>query len=116
MKTALSISQLESKFLNPEFILKTQRQNVKDFYPSGIRFEENFEIHASTFDEIILQLSDKLSELMTFGESQTMQLLYQIDIPQSDFLRLTTDPEFISKMSVLIVQREAYKVYLRSRF
>lgn len=88
---------------------------MKDFYPSGIRFGTDFEIHASTYDEIILQLGNKLSELMTLGERQTLQLLYQIDIPQSDFLNLTTDPEFISKMSLLILRREAYKVYLRSR-
>ena len=53
---------------------------------------------------------------MTQGERQTLQLLYRIDIPQQDFLALTADPAFIEKMSELIVKREAYKVYLRSRY
>lgn len=116
MKTALSISQLESEFLDPEFILKTQRQIVKDFYSSGIRFGAEFEIEALSYLEIIDKVGEQLSELMTSGEQPTLQLLYQIDIPQSDFLALTTDPEFISKMSELIIKREAYKVYLRARY
>lgn len=116
MKTALTISQLETEFNNPEFVLKTQRQIVKDFYPSGIRFGAQFEIEAFSYLEIRDKVSEKLSELMTLGETQTLQLLYQIDIPQQDFLALTTDPEFISKMSELIIKREAYKVYLRSMY
>ena len=89
---------------------------MKDFYPSGIRFGAQFEIETFSYLEIIDKVSEKLSELMTLGETQTLQLLYQIDIPQQDFLGLTTDPEFISKMSELIIKREAYKVYLRSRY
>ena len=53
---------------------------------------------------------------MSAGEHQTMQLLYQVDIPQQDFLDLTSDPNFIQKMSILILRREAYKVYLRARY
>jgi hypothetical protein len=116
LKTALSISQLETEFTDPEFVLKTQRQIVKDFYPSGIRFGAEFEIETFSYLEIIDLVSEKLGELMTLGERQTLQLLYQIDIPQQDFLALTTDPDFITKMSELIIKREAYKVYLRGRY
>ncbi len=114
MKTARSISQLETEFTDPEFVLKTQRQIAKDFGISGISFREDFEAISQDYDRIIDQIGEKLSELMTLGESQTLQLLYQIDIPQSDFLALTTDPNFIDKMSALILRREAYKIYLRS--
>lgn len=81
-----------------------------------MRFGAQFEIETFSYQEIIDLISEKLSELMTLGETQTLQLLYQIDIPQQDFLALTTDPDFITKMSDLIVKREAYKVYLRSKY
>jgi hypothetical protein len=114
MKTALSISQLETEFESSDFVLKTQRQIAKDFGTSGIDFSSDFSANPLSYIELIDAVGEKLGELMTIGESQTLQLLYQIDIPQQDFLALTTDPDFIPKMSALIIRREAYKVYLRS--
>lgn len=114
MKTALSISQLETQFTDPDFVLKTQRQIAKDFGTSGIDFNSEFSANPLSYLELIDTVGEKLGELMILGETQTLQLLYQIDIPQQDFLALTTDAEFIQKMSALIVRREAYKVYLRS--
>ena len=116
MKTALSISQLETEFTEPEFVLKTQCQIAKDFGTTGISFNEEFESSTQEYGYIIDQIGEKLSELMALGERQTLQLLYQIDIPQEDFLALTTDSDFITKMSLLILRREAYKVYLRARY
>ncbi|MFT6500645.1 MAG: hypothetical protein ACJASQ_000754 [Crocinitomicaceae bacterium] len=114
MKTALSISQLETEFKSSDFVLKTQHQIAKDFGTSGIDFSSDFSANPLSYLELIDAVGEKLGELMTIGESQTLQLLYQIDIPQQDFLSLTSDPDFINKMSALIVKREAYKIYLRS--
>ena len=114
MKTALSISQLETEFTNPAFVLKIQHQIAKDFGTSGIDFSSEFNLTPLSYLELIHSVGEKLTELMTIGKSQTLQLLYRIDIPQQDFLALTTDTEFIQKMSVLIIRREAYKIYLRS--
>ena len=53
---------------------------------------------------------------MQLGETQTLQLLYIIDIPQGEFLSLTTDPDFLSKASLLIIKREAQKVHFSFLF
>ncbi|MDX2362580.1 MAG: hypothetical protein QNK23_17360 [Crocinitomicaceae bacterium] len=116
MKTQLSNQELTTHFHSDDFVLKTQRQIVKDFYVSGVSFGAEFEISTLSFETICDVVGEKIEEVMQFGETQFLQLLYQIDIPQGDFLNLTTDPNFISKMSNLIVRREAYKVYLRSQF
>lgn len=114
MKTALSISQLETQFTDPDFVLKTQRQIAKDFGSSRIYFSSEFCSNPLSYLQLIDAVGEKLGELMILGEAQTLQLLYQIDVPERDFLALTTDTKFIQKMSVLIIKREAYKVYLRS--
>lgn len=114
MKTQLSISQLELEFKSTDFVVKTQRQITKDFGTSGIDFNSEFSSSPLSYLELIDAVGEKLGELMTIGETQTLQLLYQIDIPQQDFLSLITEPNFIDKISSLIIKREAYKVYLRS--
>ena len=116
MKTQLSNTQLETEFKSSDFILKTQQQIAKDFGASGIDFDDNFGLKPLSYLEMIDLVSVKFSDIMTLGEMQTLQLLYQIDIPQEDFLGLTTDPDFLSKMSVLIIRREAYKIYLRNKY
>jgi|TARA_B110000879_G_scaffold24208_2_gene32153 hypothetical protein len=114
MKTALSISQLETEFKSSDFVLKTQHQIAKDFGTSGIEFTTAFFTAPLSYLELINSVGEKLGQIMTLGETQTLQLLYRIDIPQQDFLALATDTEFIQKMSILIIRREAYKIYLRS--
>jgi hypothetical protein len=83
---------------------------------SGIDFEETFTNEVLSLNEIIQHVSEKLEEVLKRGETATLQLLYQIDIPQNDFLALTTSTNFIPKMCELIVRRTAYKVYLRNMF
>ena len=59
-------------------------------------------------------VGDALAKVMQTGETNTLQLLYQIDLPQAQFLALTTDSDFLSKTAYLIIRREALKVHLRS--
>ena len=68
----------------------------------------------ATLSRITEIISEMLSVVLQKGERQTLQLLYQINIPQSQFLSNTTDPNFLLKTSQLIITREAQKVYLRS--
>jgi hexokinase len=116
MKLYLEKSVLSVQFQFPDFVLKTQRQIAKDFMQSGIDFEETFTNEVLSLNEIIQHVSEKLEEVLKRGETATLQLLYQIDIPQNDFLALTTSTNFIPKMCELIVRRTAYKVYLRNMF
>ena len=116
MKTQLSNQELLAHYQSPDFVLKTQRQIAKDFGTSGIDFNKSFENEELSLTDLLQITNEKLEEVLKLGETTTLQLLYQIDIPQSDFLALTSDPDFIPKMSDLIIRREAYKVYLRSKF
>lgn len=116
MKTALTHEQLLTEFQSSEFVLKTQHQIAKDFGQFSIDFSKEFMVNALELSKIVLQTEEKVAELMKEGEQRFLQYLYLVDIPESSFLALTTNPDFIGKISVLILQREAYKVYLRARF
>jgi hypothetical protein len=53
---------------------------------------------------------------MQEGETRLLQLLYTIDLPEKEFLSLTTQADFLALLSQRILFREAYKVYLRKKF
>lgn len=110
----LNRSDILDHFLNTDFVLKTQQQILKDFEISGNEFHAVLRNTAFSYEDLTEILSEMLSAVMKKGERQTLQLFYQIDIPQDQFLKLTTDPEFLIKISELIIRREAQKVYLRS--
>jgi hypothetical protein len=116
MKSSLSTSELILEFQTVDFVLKTQRQIAKDFSSSGILFNDLFEKVELSYDVLISTIASKLEEVMMHGETQLLQLLYQIDIPQNHFLDLLNQEDFGLKLSALILRREAYKVYLRSKF
>ena len=116
MKTALSQQQLLQEFESGQFILKTQKQIAKDFGQFSIDFSADFLNLPLTMSEILLKVEEKVAELMKESEQRFLQYLYLVDIPEISFLTLTTDPEFLPKMSELILKREAYKIYLRNRY
>lgn len=116
MQYLISEKELVSLFQSSDFVLKTQKQIAKDFYTTGVNFQDNFETEIFPYEQIVESVNEKLEDILKLGESTTLQLLYQIDIPQHDFLELISDPEFIQKMSALIIRREAYKVFLRTKF
>ncbi len=116
MKTALSHSQLVKEFESADFILKTQLQIAKDFGQFTIDFSSDFLQTPLSMSDILMETEEKVAELMKEGEQRFLQFLYLVDIPEKDFLELTSDEKFISKMALLIVQREAYKIYLRKKY
>lgn len=116
MNIFISNNELQNQFQITDFVLKTQKQIAKDFYSSGLYFDENFESHELLKNEILELIQHRLEEVINQGETQLLQLLYQIDIPQSTFLESIGESNFIMKLSDLILRREAYKVYLRSMF
>ena len=99
-----------------DFTLKTQQQIVKDFGVFGVKFPVEFEKDPFPITELRHLVSEKALEIMESGERQFLQLLYRIDIPENEFLGLTKNKEFMSKITDRIIYREAYKVYLRSKF
>jgi len=53
---------------------------------------------------------------MKHGESQLLQLIYIIDIPEKEFLSSVTQKEVVQILSEKILLKEANKVYLRRKF
>ncbi|MEJ6776343.1 MAG: hypothetical protein QNK85_03345 [Crocinitomicaceae bacterium] len=116
MNVFLTKAAIKLEFKSHEFTLKTQFQIVKDFNLSGIHFNSQFSSKELEYDQIILEIESNLVKVIKFGETQLLQLLYQIDIPQSRFLSLLGNPKMLGELSELILKREAYKIYLRRRF
>lgn len=116
MNDLITYSELQSYFDNEDFVLKTQQQIAKDFAKFNLIFSENFELVAHSKEEIESQMEPLLVDLMKEGETRLLQLLYTIDLSEKQFLALTTDPHFIPKLAEKILFREAYKVFLRSKF
>lgn len=116
MKSLLSHTDLNLQFQSVDFVLNTQQQIAKDFATVGIRFAPDFETREQNYDTIIGLVSEKIHEVIALGESTLLQLMYQIDIPQAIFLSMIGQADFQLAISEIILQREAYKVYLRSRF
>lgn len=116
MKSLLSHTDLNIQFQSIDFVLKTQQQIAKDFATVGIRFDPEFQNSEQHYDAIIGIISEKIHEVIELGESTLLQLMYQIDIPQSTFLAMIGQSDFQLALSEIILRREAYKVYLRSQF
>lgn len=113
-KYELTESRFIEQFEVIDFVLKTQAQIAKDFDHSGHDVDVNLYDHTHNLLELTEIVSVMLDAVLKKGEQTTLQLLYQIDVPQGQFLALTMDPEFLKKASQLIIRREAQKVYLRS--
>lgn len=113
-KYQLTEQEFLSRFEIPDFVLKTQYQIAKDFERSGELTDERLLKETLSLDDLTDLVGEILSLVLKKGERSTLQLLYQIDIPQAQFLALTTDEDFLRKVSLLIIKREAQKVYLRS--
>ena len=116
MDSFLSKNQVVEEFQSAEFVLKTQKQIAKDFTQFAIECDTDFLTNAFSYDSILLEIQDRMAELMKYGEQTFLHYLYQVDIPEIEFINLLNDSLFLPKMSELILKREAYKVYLRSKY
>jgi len=103
-------------FDTDSFVLKTQQQIEKDFAKYGIDFPEGFVTDPLSKIEIESILQEKVTSIMKFGETNLLQLIYTIDIPEKDFLNLVNSPDFLSTISSMILKREAMKVYFREKY
>lgn len=116
MNDLITYSQLQPYFDNEAFVLKSQQQIAKDFAKFNLFFGEEFEEQALKREEIESLIAERIADLMKEGETRLLQLLYTIDLPEKEFLSLTTQPDFITELSSRILFREAYKVFLRTKF
>jgi hypothetical protein len=107
---------LIQEFSNEKFVQDTVNQICRDFSRCG--WSLDFDLLNSTLvkSEIEELLAEKLVEIMKYGETKLLQLIYIIDIPENEFLSITSKSNFPQLMAEKIVLKEAYKVYLRSKF
>ena len=116
MEFMLDKTQVLEQFRIPDFVLKTQQQIHKDFSNQGITIAAVLLEKELDYNEIASIVTDALVEVMHLGERQLLQLNYQIDVPQKQFLKAITGKDPIEALTALIIRREAYKVFLRSKF
>lgn len=107
---------LISSFSNEDFVLKTQQQIHKDFAKFNLEFPEYFIFDVLDAFQIEQLIQEKLTEIIKFGETKLLQLMYTIDIPESQFLKIITRSDFLILLSKAVLKREALKVYLRSKY
>ncbi len=107
---------LNQELTSEDFVLKTQGQIAKDFGTAGIDFPSSFQSAPMEVDRLILEISIRLKELQTSSSSGFSQLLYQIDLPESILPDLAQTDDFYLNLAEAVLKREAYKVFLRSKF
>jgi len=112
MNTELLIQE----FLNEKFVQDIVNQICKDFSRCGWDLDSDFFNRTLVKTEIEDLLAEKLVEIMKLGETQLLQLIYIIDIPEKEFLSIISEPNFPKLLAEKIILKEAYKVYLRSKF
>ena len=116
MEFILSRKQVLEQFRIPEFVLQTQQQIHKDFSVQGLTVDNILLEKELDYEAIFSIVTDALDRVMRLGERQQLQINYQIDIPQSKFLQAITEENPIEELSALIIRREAFKVYFRTKF
>lgn len=116
MQDLITWSTILPYFDEEAFVLKTQQQIAKDFAKFNLEFPEDFTVKALEREVTESMIQEQLSDIMRFGETRLLQLLYTIDISEKQFLNLAVKGDFIRELAQMILFREAYKVYLRLKF
>jgi len=116
MNELSEFSALQQSLKDRDFVLKIQEQIAKDFGKFNLFFPEEFSTLAFSKEAIESLLAERIADLMQEGETRLLQLLYTIDLPEKEFLSLTTQANFLAQLSERILFREAYKIYLRKKY
>jgi hypothetical protein len=116
MSDLIEFQALQQSLNDAAFVIKTQEQIAKDFGKFNLFFPEEFSTIAYSKEAIESLLAERIADLMQEGETRLLQLLYTIDLPEKEFLSLTTQTDFLAQLSQRILFREAYKIYLRKKY
>lgn len=96
--------------------LKLQRQIEKDFAQLGGAFPVDFCERLYERIDLLDLIEANLVRILEQSERNTLQLMYLIDLPEAKFLALTQDPDFLKKITQLILDREIQKIYFRLKY
>ena len=105
---------LETFFSKEEFILQTAHQISKDL--AGLTANApnwNVDLDAPALKQMSTQLQPILKDLE--GDF-LQQFIYKVDLKEQDFIRGLDARDDFELLSILIIKREAQKVYLRQQF
>lgn len=116
MKELSEFQALQQSLNDADFVIKTQEQIAKDFGKFNLFFPEEFSTLAFSKEALESLVAERIADLMQEGETRLLQLLYTIDLPEKEFLSLTTQANFLVQLSERILFREAYKIYLRKKY
>lgn len=116
MKHLLDQKELLTQLEIPDFVLKTQLQIHKDFSVQGLTIDDILTQKELNYSDILTIVENALDQVLRMGERHLLQLNYQVDIPQNQFLSAITGKDPVTTLAELIIRREAFKVYLRTKF
>lgn len=109
---------LQNEWNNVVFIQKTIAQVDKDFsnfIPSHIG--EKIDFSGDIKEEVILHIKQNLDKMERENPSFIPQLIYLIDLPESIFHSITQNSSSINhELAQCILVREAYKVWMRTKY
>jgi hypothetical protein len=120
--TGMNLPQLNShelqSFLNQkDFVDATVAQINKDL--QGL-FYGNFEAaktpENNLLENLVQPLKPILVELSKRQPEQLSQFIYRVDLAEKKFFESLSSDETLQRLSLLIIEREALKVYLRLKF
>jgi hypothetical protein len=109
-------SEIVQRLEHVDFALKTQRQIEKDFSSMGLEFNQEFTSEALDLIQITALVGAKIKDMAAVNEGQLKQLFYLIDIPENYPFSSSDEDSYYNELAIIIVRREAYKVFLRSQF
>ncbi|TNE56164.1 MAG: hypothetical protein EP338_00940 [Bacteroidetes bacterium] len=91
-----------------------QEQLIKDFQRGSVELQ--LEEEQMSWEEIQDRVSEALLATMEAGEQKLLNLLYIIDLSESQFLSSLGNANLIGKLCDLVLFREAQKVYYRINY
>ena len=103
----------QKAFNSQEFIEKTVAQINKDF-PQEVQPIQN----TADTEQIYFALRDRISFLVKECKRTIPQYIYQVDLPENSVNQVfsTTLEQAIDNLTLMVLEREAQKVYLRAAF
>ena len=111
-------NSLQNEWNNVTFIQKTIAQIDKDFSSfTNSHIGENCDLSKDVSVEIIQHIKQNLDKLERENPASIPQLIYLIDLPEDIFHSITQHSSSINyELAQCILMREAYKVWMRTRY
>lgn len=96
--------------------LQLQQQVLKDFYGFEDDFPSDFAVNCYTAQEIMELVHNSLVKIMEQGERILLQLLYKIDLPEKEFLKIIEHEQLSTALTKAVFEKEINKIYFRIKY